>query len=84
MTQHPENSDPIASAGQIDDPDQPTTMKGQDDSRAGRDTQPDESATDGDPDQPGTSRHAASAPLSLIHISEPTRREWLSRMPSSA
>ena len=23
-------------------------------------------------------------PLSLIHISEPTRREWLSRMPSSA
>ena len=27
-----------------------------------------------------------SAPigLSLIHISEPTRREWLSRMPSSA
>ena len=22
--------------------------------------------------------------LSLIHISEPTRREWLSRMPSSA
>ena len=31
---------------------------------------------------------AAVAPgvttLSLIHISEPTRREWLSRMPSSA
>ena len=25
-----------------------------------------------------------AAPLSLIHISEPTRREWLSRMPSSA
>ena len=24
------------------------------------------------------------SPLSLIHISEPTRREWLSRMPSSA
>ena len=24
------------------------------------------------------------ANLSLIHISEPTRREWLSRMPSSA
>ena len=24
------------------------------------------------------------ARLSLIHISEPTRREWLSRMPSSA
>ena len=24
------------------------------------------------------------AKLSLIHISEPTRREWLSRMPSSA
>ena len=24
------------------------------------------------------------AALSLIHISEPTRREWLSRMPSSA
>ncbi|WP_423447344.1 hypothetical protein AABM36_03130 [Kocuria sp. KSNUG] len=64
MTQQPENTDPIASAGQIDDPDQPTTMKGQDDSRAGRDTQPDESATDGDPDQPGTSRHAASAPRS--------------------
>ena len=28
-------------------------------------------------DVPGTG-------LSLIHISEPTRREWLSRMPSSA
>ena len=27
--------------------------------------------------------HAAHK-LSLIHISEPTRREWLSRMPSSA
>ena len=26
----------------------------------------------------------ASHILSLIHISEPTRREWLSRMPSSA
>ena len=25
-----------------------------------------------------------SVGLSLIHISEPTRREWLSRMPSSA
>ena len=25
-----------------------------------------------------------SVDLSLIHISEPTRREWLSRMPSSA
>ena len=31
-------------------------------------------------------QRAQSAPkdLSLIHISEPTRREWLSRMPSSA
>ena len=27
---------------------------------------------------------ALAAGLSLIHISEPTRREWLSRMPSSA
>ena len=27
---------------------------------------------------------AADLRLSLIHISEPTRREWLSRMPSSA
>ena len=27
---------------------------------------------------------AAEYSLSLIHISEPTRREWLSRMPSSA
>ena len=27
---------------------------------------------------------AATRDLSLIHISEPTRREWLSRMPSSA
>ena len=26
----------------------------------------------------------ALIPLSLIHISEPTRREWLSRMPTSA
>ena len=26
----------------------------------------------------------ADSRLSLIHISEPTRREWLSRMPSSA
>ena len=59
MTQQPENTDPIASAGQIDDPDQPTTVKGQDDSRAGRDTQPDESSADGDPDQPGAARHSA-------------------------
>ena len=29
-------------------------------------------------------RYGAIASLSLIHISEPTRREWLSRMPSSA
>ena len=29
-----------------------------------------------------SSREAGA--LSLIHISEPTRREWLSRMPSSA
>ena len=27
---------------------------------------------------------SAQVALSLIHISEPTRREWLSRMPSSA
>lgn len=59
MTQQPESTDPIASAGQIDDPDQPTTVKGQDDSRAGRDTQPDESSADGDPDQPGAARHTA-------------------------
>ena len=41
----------------------------------------------------GTERHACGTlygightikGLSLIHISEPTRREWLSRMPSSA
>ena len=32
-----------------------------------------------------TARHRKpSDSLSLIHISEPTRREWLSRMPSSA
>ena len=62
MTQHPENSDPIASAGQIDDPDQPTTVHGKDDSRPGRDTQPDESTADGDPDQPGSRvRPAAGA-----------------------
>lgn len=60
MTQHPENSDPIASAGQIDDPDQPTTVQGKDDSRAGRDTQPEESSADGDPEQPGT-RHRTRA-----------------------
>ena len=29
-------------------------------------------------------RRGKSRSLSLIHISEPTRREWLSRMPSSA
>ena len=28
--------------------------------------------------------NASADNLSLIHISEPTRREWLSRMPSSA
>ena len=28
--------------------------------------------------------HTPHEILSLIHISEPTRREWLSRMPSSA
>ncbi|MDO4918983.1 hypothetical protein [Kocuria sp.] len=60
MTQQPEHTDPIASAGQIDDPDQPTTVEGQDDSRAGRDTQPDEGATDGDPDQPGATGRSAS------------------------
>ena len=33
----------------------------------------------------GMADHCApSKNLSLIHISEPTRREWLSRMPSSA
>ena len=30
------------------------------------------------------SYHDLAIRLSLIHISEPTRREWLSRMPSSA
>ena len=30
------------------------------------------------------SRAKVALALSLIHISEPTRREWLSRMPSSA
>ena len=29
-------------------------------------------------------RFGITPDLSLIHISEPTRREWLSRMPSSA
>ena len=29
-------------------------------------------------------KNAVVGELSLIHISEPTRREWLSRMPSSA
>ena len=29
-------------------------------------------------------KDVGEAHLSLIHISEPTRREWLSRMPSSA
>ncbi|WP_270256895.1 hypothetical protein [Kocuria marina] len=62
MTQQPENPDPIASAGQIDDPDQPTTVQGHDDSRAGRDTQPDESSADGDPDQPGAVRRTTVAP----------------------
>lgn len=62
MTQQPENPDPIASAGQIDDPDQPTTVQGHDDSRAGRDTQPDESSADGDPDQPGVARRTTVAP----------------------
>ena len=33
-------------------------------------------------DLPGAFR--TTMELSLIHISEPTRREWLSRMPSSA
>ena len=61
MTQHPENSDPIASAGQIDDPDQPTTVQGKDDSRAGRDTQPEESSADGDPEQPGTHHRTRAA-----------------------
>ena len=31
-----------------------------------------------------TAHFLADQQLSLIHISEPTRREWLSRMPSSA
>ena len=31
-----------------------------------------------------TSGYTVDVSLSLIHISEPTRREWLSRMPSSA
>lgn len=63
MTQQPENTDPIASAGQIDDPDQPTTVHGKDDSRAGRDTQPDESSADGDPEQPGSRHRSAGAPV---------------------
>ena len=32
----------------------------------------------------GKATPAPPVGLSLIHISEPTRREWLSRMPSSA
>ena len=32
----------------------------------------------------GAARGTSAELLSLIHISEPTRREWLSRMPSSA
>ena len=63
MTQQPESTDPIASAGQIDDPDQPTTVHGKDDSRAGRDTQPDESSADGDPEQPGSRHRSAGAPV---------------------
>lgn len=63
MTQQPENTDPIAAAGQIDDPDQPTTVHGKDDSRAGRDTQPDESSADGDPEQPGSRHRSAGAPV---------------------
>ena len=62
MTQQPENPDPIASASQIDDPDQPTTVQGHDDSRAGRDTQPDESSAEGDPDQPGAVRRTTVPP----------------------
>ncbi|CAL8896046.1 hypothetical protein [Kocuria varians] len=62
MTQQPETPDPIQSAGQIDDPDQPTTVGGQDDSRAGRDTQPDESSADGDPEQPGAGHRSPRSP----------------------
>ena len=36
-----------------------------------------------DPESPVTTAYF-SQELSLIHISEPTRREWLSRMPTSA
>ena len=32
----------------------------------------------------GIEKNPKGIDLSLIHISEPTRREWLSRMPSSA
>ena len=35
-------------------------------------------------EHPVWSADGANLKLSLIHISEPTRREWLSRMPSSA
>ena len=35
-------------------------------------------------DLPAIGMKRPSSTLSLIHISEPTRREWLSRMPSSA
>ncbi|MCG7424048.1 hypothetical protein [Kocuria rhizophila] len=61
MTQQPETPDPIQSAGQIDDPDQPTTVAGQDDSRAGRDTQPDDAAADGDPEQSRAAHRTAAS-----------------------
>ena len=35
-------------------------------------------------DDPDHAQKVTTELLSLIHISEPTRREWLSRMPSSA
>ena len=39
---------------------------------------------DYDPHTPLNANNWGGHALSLIHISEPTRREWLSRMPSSA
>ena len=41
-------------------------------------------ATASKPDSYDTVSYTHLRALSLIHISEPTRREWLSRMPSSA
>ena len=61
-----------------------STLRQGDNAQSGKSEQGGETLTIGFVPIACASPLVAADGLSLIHISEPTRREWLSRMPSSA